>query len=90
MTDAPERIRIKPCHPRKDQFDWYVAISEGGTEYVRADLIAELEAEVERLRTSLWMVKAVINAEYMGKTTFEYLAGVVGKALTPKEPTNDQ
>jgi hypothetical protein len=49
--------------------------------------IAELEAEVERLNVSLWMVKAVINAECMGKTTFEYLAGVVDKALTPKEPT---
>lgn len=36
--DAPERIFLKPCHPCKSEADWYVALTEGGTEYVRADI----------------------------------------------------
>ena len=50
MTDAPERIRIKPCSPCENDGDWYIALTPGGVEYVRGDVskaeIAALRAEV--------------------------------------------
>ena len=59
MTDAPERIwRVKPMIPDDYQHgmaswpDSYQA-GTGATEYVRADIHAALEAEMDRYKAAL-------------------------------------
>ena len=51
MTDAPRTTRLKPVSRCKDEFDFYVSFTGGGTEYIRKDIadarIAELEAALE-------------------------------------------
>ena len=47
MSDAPERVWVKEGHDSWGQYGhWYAHGKGGGTEYVRADRIAELEAEL--------------------------------------------
>lgn len=42
MTDVPERIFIKECHPKSNDLDWYVW--SDGIEYIRADASPEVVA----------------------------------------------
>ena len=50
MSDYPERISISPVHRQKRDDDFYLvdrkAFPDKGVEYVRADLIEELEAKL--------------------------------------------
>lgn len=52
MSDYPERISISPVHRQKHDDDFYLvdrkAFPGKGTEYVRADRIEELEAELAK------------------------------------------
>jgi hypothetical protein len=44
MSEAPERIWAKERYDSWGQYGhWYTQVKGGGTEYVRADLIKELE-----------------------------------------------
>lgn len=52
MSEAPERICVTWPNPRGCGLA-FTAESKKGTEYVRADRIAALEAEVARLRDAL-------------------------------------
>jgi len=57
---GPERVRLKPCHPCNSDDDWYVALTDGGTSYVRSDIHDEA---VEALREAVEIVhKAYVSA----------------------------
>ena len=64
MTDYPERINISPVFRQKREDDFYLvdraAFPDKGTEYVRADLHAALEAQLAEAK---WALKAIANQD---------------------------
>ena len=79
---APEKIAIKPCSPCNGDGDWYVALTKGGTEYTRSDLIvARIAAALERgriagLREAAEIADAHYAAGDMGNPGHHILARI--------------